>query len=204
MTERRKTMLWKQTQAKRDRFMRRMLSLWHNALMEQIQPVLDDIDESTVNQIAGRVNDLMTGESIAAAMATTIDTVAPFFASQTMEDVKKAMGEDRQLKQDIPTDEEWIARVNAILGTQAGIRITSITDASKAEAVKIIQEVLQEGANEGLGISQLAQLMRDELTKRWGVISSDLRALVNPWQWASSQERWALSAMFRQPWRIRF
>lgn len=152
--------------------MRRILSLWHKALMDQIKPVLDEIDESTVNQIAGRVHQLITGEAIAEAMVTTIDTVAPFFASQTMEDVKKAMGEDRQLKQDIPTDEEWIARVNAILGTQAGIRITSITDASKAEAVKIIQEVLKEGAEQGLGISQLSQLLRDELTKRWGIVST--------------------------------
>ncbi len=152
--------------------MRRMLSLWHKALMDQIKPVLDEIDESSVKQLAGRIPQLMTPEAIAEAMITTIDTVAPFFAGQTMRDLEKAAPDERITKQDIPTDEEWIARINAILGTQAGVRITSITDSSRAEAIKIIQEVLQEGANEGLGISQLAQLMRDELTKRWGVIST--------------------------------
>ncbi|KKN15083.1 hypothetical protein LCGC14_0989580 [marine sediment metagenome] len=152
--------------------MRRMLSLWHKALMDQIQPVLDEIDESTVKEIAARVPFLMTGEAIAGAMTTTIDTVAPFFASQTMRDVKKAMPDERILKQDIPTDEEWIQRINATLGVQAGVRITSITNSSKAEAIKIIQQVLQDGANQGLGISQLAILMRDELAKQWGVIST--------------------------------
>lgn len=152
--------------------MRRMLSLWHKALMDQIKPVLDEIDESSIKQLAGRIPQLITPEAIAEAMITTIDTVAPFFAGQTMRDLEKAAPDVRITKQDIPTDEEWIARINAILGTQAGVRITSITDSSRAEAIKIIQEVLQEGANEGLGISQLAQLMRDELTKRWGVIST--------------------------------
>jgi hypothetical protein len=165
-------MLWKQTQAKRDRFLKRMLNLWHKALMEQIQPVLDEIDESTVNQIAGRIPQLVTPESIATAMTTTIDTVAPFFAGQTMRDLKKAAPDTRQFKQDIPTDEEWIQRINSILGAQAGVRITSITDSSRAEAIKIIQEVLKEGAEQGLGISQLSQLLRDELAKRWGVVST--------------------------------
>jgi hypothetical protein len=165
-------MLWKQTQAKRNRFMRRMLNIWFLALGKQIKPVLDEIDESTVRQLAGRVPQLITEEAIAEAMIATIDTVAPYFASQTFRDVKKALPDQRQLKQDIPTDEEWIQRINAILGTQAGVRITSITNASREEAIKIIQRVLQDGANQGLGISQLAQLMRDELAKEWGRIST--------------------------------
>jgi hypothetical protein len=105
-----------------------MLNIWFLALGKQIKPVLDEIDESTVRQLAGRVSQLITEEAIAEAMIATIDTVAPYFASQTFRDVKKALPDQRQLKQDIPTDEEWIQRINAILGTQAGVRITSITN----------------------------------------------------------------------------
>ena len=172
MTEVQKTMLWKQTQAQRNRFNKRITKLWNDALMSQIQPVLDEIDESTVKDIASRVPMLITEEAIREALIATIAIVSPYFARTTFQDVSKALPDNRTIKQDIPTDDEWIQRINSILGTDAGVRITDMTEASRAQAITIIQEVLQIGAEEGLGISELSQLLRDELNERWGQIST--------------------------------
>jgi hypothetical protein len=50
MTERQKALIWKKTQAKRDRFADRMTPTWKRALMAQIQPVLKEIDASSVQK----------------------------------------------------------------------------------------------------------------------------------------------------------
>ena len=165
-------MLWKQTQAKRDRFMKLLSREWKAALLRQLEPVLNEIDESTINTIAARVPQLMTEEEIAKMMLRTVEMVGPYFAANTLRDVSKAAQDNRILKQDIPTDDEWIARINSILGMEAGARITAITGSSKEEAVKIIKAVLQQGAEEGLGIPQLSRLLRDQLNEQWGKIST--------------------------------
>lgn len=170
MTERQKTLLWKTTQAKRDRFAKRMEPTWKKALMAQIQPVLDEIDVSNFRDMEQRVQQLIRPEPIEEAFYKTLEVVGVYFARDTFEEVKKAYHPDYEIKQDpaIPKNEQWLTWVKQTLGIKAGERIIAMTGSSKERAIVIIKRILQEGTEEGLGASQMAIKLRDALGWEWG------------------------------------
>lgn len=173
MRERQKTLLWKQTQAKRDKFSAGLIKKWEAALMDQIKPVLKEISPGSVDSIAERVPQLIPEQPIADMLDITIAVVGVYFARDTFNEMTKALGPSRTEKMitkmgGVPTDEVWVNSIKHTLGKAAGRRVTSITDTSKEEAVKIIQRTLQEAAGDGLGASQMAILLRDRLGWQWG------------------------------------
>jgi len=168
MTERQKTLLWRSTQAKRDRFAKRMEPTWKKALMAQIQPVLDEIDVSNFRDIEGRIPQLIREEPVQEALDKTIEVVGVYFALNTFRAAKKAYHPEYDIKENIPKDEQWITWVKQVLGMKAGERITAITGASRDRAIEIIKAILQEATMEGLGASQMAIKLRDALGGKWG------------------------------------
>lgn len=173
MTERQKIMVWKRTNAHRDRFGRSQTREWYVALFKQLQPVLDEISEATVNEIETRIPMLMTDEAIQEQLIRTVEVVGVYFAKQSFKSVEKAMGDNWTRKEGaIPTDPEWINMIMALLGEKAGERITAIVDESRTQAIEIVKATLAQAAEEGLGTSQMSVLLRDNLTEQWGKIST--------------------------------
>jgi uncharacterized protein with gpF-like domain len=172
MTERQKTLVWKGIQARRDRFARNMVSLWFDALMDQIKPIIKEIDVSTLNEIENRVDVLMVEDPVAKQWSNNTNVVAVFFAVDTYNAVSKTMGEDWITKQEIPTDEQWTQRVNSLLATVGGDRITSITEESREQAKQIIRDVLLTATEQGLGTAETSVLLRDTLASKWEEIST--------------------------------
>lgn len=173
MTERQKTLLWRKVQTRRDRFASVMTKKWFDALMALIDPILREMRELALSGLSERVPVLMTDEPVAEQWEFNATTVALFFAKDTFNDIEKAMGEGWVTKQgDIPTDEEWLARIMSLLTTIGGDRITAIMGESKLKAQEIIKAVLTQAAEDGLGVSQTSILLRDQLTKQWGDIST--------------------------------
>ena len=169
MTERQRILYWRKTQAKRNRFTKQMIREWKSVLMHQIQPVIDEISESTIRDMEARIPQLITSDLIEPQLERNTEIVGVYFARVSFNAVSKAAGPEMIHKMGgMPTDEHWLRQVMQYLKLTAGVRITAITDASKELAVKIIQATLQEGAAEGMGTSQISVLLRDNLNKQWG------------------------------------
>lgn len=173
MTERQKSMVWKRTQAHRDRFNRVMARQWKAALMAQIQPVIDEVTEATVNEMETRIPHLMGEDPIRDQLVKTVEVVGVYFAKQSFGSMAKAMGDNWTRKEDFkPTDEQWVNLIMALLGERAGERITAIVDESRLQAIEIVKATLLQAAEEGLGMSQMSVLLRDNLNAQWGDIST--------------------------------
>lgn len=173
MTERQKHMTWKRTQAHRDRFARSQTREWKATLRDHIKPVIDEVSESSVRDMEARIPHLMSEDPIREQLTKTVELVAVYFAKQTFYQVSKAFEGNLALKLGgLPTDQEWIDNVSWILSDIAGDRITAITDESRSQAIKIVKQTLEQGAKEGMGTSQLSVLLRDNLNKDWGKIST--------------------------------
>jgi hypothetical protein len=146
---------------------------WKSALMEQIQPVLSEISEATFREIESRIPMLITEEAVEKQLDRTVEVVGVYFAKETFKAVSKAGDPELTLKLGgLPTDEQWINYIRLLLGLKAGERITAITDSSREQAIQVIKATLQEAAAEGLGASQMSQLLRDNLNAKWGQIST--------------------------------
>ena len=173
MTERQKTLAWKKTQAQRDRFSRTMTREWKHALMEQIKPVIAEISESSVYDIEHRIPKLITEELVEEQLDRTIEVVGVYFAKTTFKDIRKAYEPLTITKMGgLPSDQEWAGFVKYTLGKRAGERITAITDSSRDQAIKVVKRTLGQAAQEGMGTSQMSQLLRDNLNSEWGEIST--------------------------------
>jgi len=174
MTERQRQRLWKKTQAKRDRFTRAFTREWKSALVEQIQPVLKEIDASTVNSIEDRVERLIREDALEGIYERTVKVVGAYFAQEIYKMMAKVKGDDWIRKNEIPTNAQFQERVWTQLYAKAGERITAITGESKRQAVGVIQGTLAQINMETRppGASETAQLLRDRLRDDWGDIST--------------------------------
>ena len=174
MTERQKTLAWRRIQAQRNRFTRALSKDWHKALMAQVTPVINEINESSIRDLEARIPMLITEDPIEAQLMNTIEVVGIYFAQATYKDISKALRPERITRKlgGMPTNEQWLNTLIYQLGNKAGNRITAITDHSRDEAIRVIKNTLQEGAKQGLGTSQMSQLLRDELRDQWGHIST--------------------------------
>lgn len=143
--------------------------------MDQLDPLLKEIDASTVNTIQGRVEHLIREDAIQDLYKDTVQVVGAFFAQETYTMVKKAMG-DTWIRKDapIPTSAQFQERIWGQLYRSAGERITAITGESKRQAVNIIQSTLAQINMETQppGASMTAMLLRDRLREDWGPIST--------------------------------
>lgn len=169
MTERQKTMVWKRTQAHRDRFNKSQTREWYKTLMAEIQPVLKEVSPENLSGLAARVPQLMGEDIIKEQLIRTVSMVGPYFAQQSFNAVSKALGTKLTYKLGgLPTDEEWISMMVALLGETAGERITAIVEESRAQAIEIIKSTLQQAVEEGMGTSETSVLLRDNLGGKWG------------------------------------
>lgn len=173
MTERQKTLVWKRTQAHRDRFGKSQTRAWYKTLMSQIQPVLREVSPENLDGLETRIPALMPEDPILDQLTESTITVGTYFAKQTFNAMSKAMGGKLTFKLGgLPTDDQFIGHIKYLLGKQGGKRITSITGESRDQAIGIIRSTLQEGATLGLGTSQTSVLLRDNLNEQWGKIST--------------------------------
>lgn len=173
MTERQRQLLWRRANTQRERFVRTYSKAWVKALGQQIKAVIDEIDESTVQQIEHRIPMLITEDPIKDLWEDNAVTVAVFFAGQTLRSLAKHYGPELITKDGgIPTDEEWKLQVQGILWSRGGDRITSITGESREQAINIVQASLYQSTQNGLGASQMSQDLRDRLREDWDYIST--------------------------------
>lgn len=137
-----------------------------SALKAQISPVMKSIDASSYREMEARVSRLITDEAIEKMIRDTYSLIVPYFAQVSYDQIAK-----RSKKQHKASNRQWRAQVDVAVDLYGADRITSITGTSRDQALLSIRRSLSEINKEGLGASQAATLMRDNLRRDWGDIS---------------------------------
>lgn len=141
-------------------FERRYAKAFSKALREQLNSVLKIEDYSTIGQ---RIELVVKEDPIIDVFSKLYPDVGVWYAVDTNRKLRKRLG-----KSDGWTD-IWFRTMQTYGLTEAGQRITWITEASRALILDIIRTSFAE-INTGIGISQATDIIHRELKKRYGKI----------------------------------
>ena len=170
-TESKNASYWRNVQSMRDRYEGKM----HLYLKSVLNKQYKNLDIRPDNYSDPNLTNQITEEPIEKAFRYLYMSVGMDFASGVFRGVKGHKTGMMFKAEDDPID-EWMDQLQWYIKNKAGKRITSITKESRRQAVKIIQDTLDETIAEGLGADQTARIIRKTLIEQ-GIQLNQWRAL---------------------------
>lgn len=140
---------------------RRYTLLFRKILNRQIIPVMLSIDEFGVQTTIDKMEFLMSTIPVEKGYEKLYVDVGVSFARISTETVKQA--------------DEWIQVTMAravSANTAITSRITSIVETSRKQALRFIQDELQLGIDQGLGIPEISRNIKKNVPKEWTKMST--------------------------------
>ena len=166
---------WFKIDRKKRGFERYYTNAFAKALFEQIEPILDNWDLMQVPADVIRAIDNIKEDSMKRVYLDLYRRVGVDFAKIAVEGLK-GDGEDWELKDDgmntlldNPDSFTWIwaTQVESWVLQNVGDRIVTVTATSKAQAKKIVRDIVQQSFDEGLGAAETMSLLEDRIPIEW-------------------------------------
>jgi len=150
-------------------FFRKYTRLFKGALKQQIKPVLDKISEvEDFRMFEGQVEKLIKEDPIEKVLKQCWIQVGTYFAQYQINELK---GMDVIFDTKSEEEDVWVRQMRQWAEAEAGINIGFITEESKRQGLKFIQQTMKEAATEGWGIEKIQREMRRNLVNKWGEMS---------------------------------
>lgn len=156
-----KRQYWQRVQDARNRYEARMHIYMRGVLNKQYKELASRIDQT--NYRSDHLGDFVSKEPIDKAFRYLYITVGTAFAESVYRNFK---GEKKGMlfKADEPID-DWYQLMQDYVTTRAGEKIVSITEQSKAFALKIIRDVINQSTDSGWGAEETAREIRKTLVR---------------------------------------
>lgn len=166
-----KSLLWKTTQLKRDRYELLFTTRIKAVLNKQFRELAGKIDSD--NYRDEHLVDTITKEPIEKALTDLYKIVGVAFARDQLNRLKS---ESQGMSFKEAEEDVWSESLTNYLKINGGKRIISITGETKKQALKIIRPVLNDAIDQGLGADQTARAVRKALVNE-GININQWRAL---------------------------
>jgi len=172
MNRRQRQIYWLKVDRRKRRFERKYITEMGKALDLQVEPILEAAQLTGMENLADRVNNLVKTEPIQNSFFALYEEVGSWFSKQTITNLKKIKGlvtkEERTLVDDPENYQSlWLSAIRDYVLTEAGGRIVTITDTSRREALKIINEITEQAIAEGIGVNEASRLLQDRFPVEW-------------------------------------
>lgn len=139
---------------------RRYTRLFRTVLNKQIIPVMKSLEDFGINTTIEKMPYIITEASVTPAYTKLYTDVGVNFARLTSNGIASQKNEDT-----------WLTFMRGFVGTKLTDRISSVTQTSRDQAIKIIQDQLQLGVEEGLGIPEISRNIKKAVPKEWQLIN---------------------------------
>jgi len=172
MNSRQRLLYWRRMDRRKRIFERKYITRFAKALDEQIQPILEALKLTGTENLAGRVDNLIKQDAIQTAFMELYQDVGTYFSKQQVRQLKSLKGlvtkEEGNLIDDPKNYETlWASAIKDYVLTEAGQRIVTITETSRREALRMINQLTEQAIEEGIGINEAARYLEQEFPKAW-------------------------------------
>lgn len=156
---------WELIERRRRRFVLRYNARFRKALRKQIEPVLEAISPTFIEQFETMVPILITGEALKEPFYDLYRETGLAFRN-SLKISLKAKG----LKYDTKSleDELWMEDMKAYAELVMGERITMMNETTKKAILYLMRESIKEGSDPGWAIDKFATKIRNDLMEKYG------------------------------------
>lgn len=179
MTPQQQQQYWKKQDRKKRAYERVYVRKFKKALNQQLKPLIKAVDGVfSVDYVISSINQLITPDAIESVFKELYRVVGTDFVKDSIRGLKSFDPEIRTKREGDPNLDDpeamqsiWVTAINSYVTTQAASRITSITETSRKEAIRIIREITQQAFDEGLGIPETKRLLNKQIPIEWRKLS---------------------------------
>jgi len=169
MNQRQLRAYWRKQDRKKLAYERKYIRRFRRALANQIKPVLDYINQSQDPRVVvNQLDTLITKDEIEKVFTDLHYEVGLDFLRSSARGLKSSYG-IMTTKQD--EDEEfleyWQLVIQRYIREDALDDIVTILETSRDDALRIIENIISQGLEEGWGIDEYSREMRKQIPKEW-------------------------------------
>lgn len=168
MNQRQLIAYWRKQDRKKLAYERKYIRRFRRALANQIKPVLDYINQAQDPRIVvTQLDTLITKDEIEKAFTDLHYEVGLDFLRSSAQGLKSSYGIMTTKQDDEEFLELWQLIIQRYLREDALDDIVTILETSRDDALRIIQNIISQGLEEGWGIDEYSREMRKQIPKEW-------------------------------------
>ena len=168
MNQRQLRAYWRKQDRKKLAYERKYIRRFRRALANQIKPVLDYINQvQDPRVVVNQIDTLITKDEIEKVFTDLHYEVGLDFLRSSARGLKSSYGIMTTKQDEDEFLEYWQLVIQRYIREDALDDIVTILETSRDDALRIIQNIISQGLEEGWGIDEYSREMRKQIPKEW-------------------------------------
>jgi hypothetical protein len=184
-------LIWRGIERRRKKHENIAFGLFKSALISQVKPVYELLKDHHGALSNERIMVVIKPDAIREAFVKTYQSVGADFAKTLLKNpvkslpikfhVKKQNDKPEQVSLSVGVglndtneafyEDVFLNEMRRIALTEAGSRITSITNETKRQVLEIIRPIFEQGAKDGLSVADIAKQIENSVRREWPTIT---------------------------------